>query len=68
MLIYNFQFGVALLWNDSMKMAYSISAQASASRITKYWSKYKNNVDHDSPEGTTDPLLDDIISQSRWNF
>ena len=68
MFIYNFQFGEALLWNDSMKMAYSISAQASTSRITKCWSKYKDNVDHDSPEGTTDPLLDDIISQSRWNF
>ena len=46
-------------------MAYSISAQASTPRITKHWSTYRNNVDHHSPEGTTDPLLDDIISQSR---
>ena len=51
-------------------MANSIDVEPSTPRIAKCWSKYRNNVDHDSTESyykrsIAVPFLDDIISQIR---
>ena len=60
----------SIWYGFAVKMANSIDVEPSTPRIAKYWSKYRNNVDHDSTESyykrsIAVPFLDDIISQIR---
>ena len=61
---------ISIWYGFAVEMANSIDVEPSTPRIVKCWSKYRNNVDHDSTESyyirsIAVPFLDDIISQIR---
>ena len=60
----------SIWYGFAVKMSNSIDVEPSTPRIAKCWSKYRNNVNHDSTESyckrsTAVSFLDDIISQIR---
>ena len=61
----------SIWYGFAVEMDHPISMQPSHPQMAKCWSKYWNNVDHDSPESyyrrsITIPFLDNIVSQVRY--